>query len=134
MGKVLEDVMGITEDWIQWTSRNKYVNYSPDDFGKEMMEKYPYLFEHSMTLFEKSIKGDFNKREELEQLEYMFDMSEKVKASSNQERAYKDVSVVIGKKYADKYVKPLVDKLDKEGGNNGRKKKNELADMVNNFK
>lgn len=65
-----------------------------------MKLKYEYLHSNSSTLFERCIAGDIN----MSQFNYMLSMLEKVKAGKD----YEQVSVEVGQKLVDVYVKPML--------------------------
>tara|TARA_B100001964_G_C13853905_1_gene431375 strand:- start:120 stop:497 length:378 start_codon:yes stop_codon:yes gene_type:complete len=109
--KVRQDVNGIINERKRWKNNEDYHGFTKKEFGQVMVSKYPYLSDNSRTMFEKCIDGEMEQPDQMEKLEYMLSMLERVQGNQH---SYENVSKEIGQKFADEYVKPLVDKLDKE--------------------
>ena len=73
-----------------------------EQFTEKMQETYSYLYQHSLTLFEKCIDNTID----LPRLEQMLTMLDKVNQGYNLHNA----SVEIGQSLTDHYVKPLIEK------------------------
>ena len=67
------------------------------------------LFKDCPTIFKQCMEGSM----ELDKLNYMLNMMKKV---SNNESSYEQASKDVGQRFADEYLNPLVEKLDKEKG------------------
>ena len=73
---------------------------------KDMEEKHTYLNEKCPRLLKMAVQDRF----EMDKLIYMLHMLRQVQSNKMTE---KQASTVIGQKYADEYVTPLVDNLKK---------------------
>lgn len=102
--KIRKEVNDLCTDTRKWHSKREFGDLNIDEFTEVMKGKYEYLYTNSSTLFERSMKGDLN----MQQLNFMLDMIEKVNAGAD----YQTTSTVVGQRLVDVYVKPLID--DKE--------------------
>ena len=109
--KIRECVNGIILERKRWRNGEDYHGFTKKEFGEVMVSKYTYLSDNSKTMFEKCIDGEMDNPDQMQKLEYMLSMLERVQSKQN---TYENVSKEIGQKFADEYVKPLVDKLDAE--------------------
>ena len=109
--KVWEDVINLIESREQWINKQKYKSATKKEFYNTMTIKYKELYTKTPTLFEKSCNGGFESEEEIQKLEYMIEMSNKIKNNSD---TFENINKEVGKKFADEYVNPIVEKLDKE--------------------
>ena len=112
--QVWEDVINLIEDREKWINKEKYKTSNKKQFYSLMTEKYKELYTKTPTLFEKSCNGGFEKEEDIQKLEYMIEMSKKIQKDPS---SFDNVNKEIGKKFADEYVNPIVEKLNKEKNN-----------------
>lgn len=99
--KIRDAVNGLNKDNRDWLYKRDFRGLTREQFVAEMETKYEYLFTNSKTLFERCLKADLN----MEQLEYMLNMIDRVNAGAD----YHSTSVEVGQKLVDVYVKPLID-------------------------
>ena len=95
-------VLEIMEQTRKWHAKREYQNMTREQFGEAMQNKFNFLYNNSSTLFDRCIIGDIN----LQQLDYMISMINKVNNGSN----YQTVTQEVGQKLVDIYVKPLIEK------------------------
>jgi len=81
-------------------------HFNRAEFIKDMEEKHTYLNEKCPRLLKMAVQDTFD----MKKLLYMLHMLKKVQSNKMTET---QASTVIGQKYADEYVKPLVDNLKK---------------------
>ena len=98
--QIRQEVLAIMADTRLWHSQREFKGLTKDQFIDQMKLKYEYLHSNSSTLFERCIAGDIN----MSQFNYMLSMLEKVKAGKD----YEQVSVEVGQKLVDVYVKPML--------------------------
>ena len=103
--KVRKQIAGLCEDNLKRKTGDDYNFLSKEEYLEKMSEKYSYLKENSATLFDKCIDGSMD----LDRLEQMLAMIEKIKAGKD----FHIASQEIGQSLTDHYVKPIVDKLEK---------------------
>jgi len=98
--QIRQEVLAIMADTRLWHSQREFKGLTKEQFIDQMKLKYEYLHSNSSTLFERCIAGDIN----MSQFNYMLSMLEKVKAGKD----YEQVSVEVGQKLVDVYVKPML--------------------------
>ena len=98
--QIRQEVLAIMADTRFWHSQREFKGLTKEQFIDQMKIKYEYLHTNSSTLFERCIAGDIN----MSQFNYMLSMLEKVKAGKD----YEQVSVEVGQKLVDVYVKPML--------------------------
>jgi hypothetical protein len=77
------------------------------------MEKtYKYLKECSTTVFKNILEED---NFDMDKLKYMLDM---MRDMGEKKTTFENASKEVGQRFADEYIKPLVDKMNKEKGEN----------------
>lgn len=102
-------VSNLCLDTLKWKTGDEYNNLNKAQFIENMRVKYEYLNTNSKTLFEKCIDGSMDSS----RLEQMLSMIDKVNGGKD----YFTASQEIGQSLTDHYVKPLVDKLEKDKKN-----------------
>ena len=100
--KLKSDINMLGADTRAWHSKREFRDMDREQFVEAMKAKHEYLFTNSATLFEWVMQGDLN----MQQLDYMLDMIDKVNAGSD----YHETCVEVGQKLVDVYVKPMLDK------------------------
>ena len=91
----------------EWVEGKKYLNCSLSEFETHMETECEFLFKNCVSLFKMTISGKLN----LNQLKNMLDLMRQVQSGKQK----KDIAdKIVGEKLANVYVKPLVDKLEKE--------------------
>jgi hypothetical protein len=90
----------------KWHSQREYRGLSKDEFVEQMKTKFDYLYNNSSTLFERAMQGDIN----MDQLNFMLGMINRV----NNGEDYQKASVAVGQRMVDTYVKPMLEKQEKE--------------------
>lgn len=108
---VLETVINLIEDREKWLDRKDYTTLNKRAFIIKMREKYLDLAETAPTIFEKCCEGEFEKEENIQKLEYMIEMSKKIRTNPNK---YEDINKEVGAKFAKEYITPVVNKLEKK--------------------
>jgi hypothetical protein len=104
-------VKKLLDERKQWINGKKYKGFNNSKFVEHMKEKYEYLYNASPALFNKLISGFMDDPINYEMLMKMLNLSKDIyKGNKKQE----EVDKGLGKVLADKYVKPVVDKLDKK--------------------
>ena len=101
--RIYREVVAIRNE-IQ--KKNSKFHFNRAEFIKDMEEKHTYLNEKCPRLLKMAVQDRF----EMNKLLYMLHMLRQVQSNKMTE---KQASTVIGQKYADEYVKPLVDNLKK---------------------
>jgi len=96
------EVENLMEDSKKYMHKCAYNEFSKEGFITEMKAKYDYLSTNSATLFEQAIKCEVN----MQQLNYMLNMLDKVNAGAN----YHNTSVEVGQKLVDTYITPVLKK------------------------
>ncbi len=104
--RLKDEVYGLIEDMHSWHFKRNFRELDKDGFVEAMKTKYEYLYVNSQTLFERTLQGDLN----FEHFEYMLTMLDKVNAGGD----YQKVSQEVGQQLVDVYVKPMLDKKDKD--------------------
>jgi hypothetical protein len=91
----------------KWVEGKLYVGCSVEEFSVHMETEHDYLFKNAVTLFKMCVEGTLD----MQKLTQMLMLMRQVQSGQhNKETADK----IVGKKLADVYVQPLVDKLEKE--------------------
>ena len=75
-------------------------------YESKMIEKYNYLYKNVNSIFNGCLKGEMD----INVLTYMINQAKNIK---NNKISQEDASVKIGEKLVDTYVKPLIDKENK---------------------
>lgn len=102
-------IQGLLKDRQDWIAGRKYSTLNREAFHKKMQEQYAYLHTASASLFNKILTGEMDNHKAQAQIKHMLDMLKKVHdGQMTQERA----DHIFGLEQHDKYVKPIVDKLD----------------------
>ena len=109
--EVEKRIIEITKSRRQWRSKDACRGVSVGDFKKKMLEEHSDFLKKCPILFEKAVNGDFEKKDDQNKLKYMLSMMSKVNKKTH---TFEDASKEVGQRFADEYVKPLVEKLDKE--------------------
>ena len=107
--KILNSVKYIINERDAWLTNKKYTELNRNQFELKMQTEEEDLFNECPTIFKQCMEGSMD----LDKLNYMFGMMKKVhKNESTYEQASRDV----GQRFAEEYLNPLVEKLDKEKG------------------
>ena len=94
----------------QWLAGSLHSGSSVEEFSVHMETECDYLFKNALSLFKMCVEGTLDIRK----LDQMLTLMRQVQSGQqNKETADK----IVGKKLADVYVQPLVDKLDAEKKN-----------------
>lgn len=101
--KLKLEVYALCDDTINWFTKKKdeYVHLNKSEFIDTMKIKYEYLYNNSVTLFDRCIIGDLN----IQQLDFILEMLNKINNGAD----FHTTSVAVGQKLVDVYVKPLID-------------------------
>lgn len=97
-----------------WLTGKKYTSLNLEQFNKKMEEEYGYLKTASNVLFSKILSGFMDKPENMNMLMMMLKMSKDI---YDGKRKQEDVDKGLGSVLAQKYVNPVVDKLNKDNNN-----------------
>lgn len=109
--ELMKVIRQIRTDRDDWKLKKRFIKFNENDFVNYVQREYESFVKKAPGLFEKITKGDLDDPQEMSRLIHMVD---RMRAIKNQETTLEDESKVIGQTYADEFVKPLVDKLDKE--------------------
>lgn len=97
-----------------WLTGKKYTSLNLEQFNKKMEEEYGYLKTASNVLFSKVLSGFMDKPENMHMLSMMLKMSKDI---YDGKRKQEEVDKGLGAVLAQKYVNPVVDKLNKDDNN-----------------
>lgn len=103
--KVWSEANSLVKKRKEWDEGKYMPNTLIEDFTEEMRKQHPHIAT-SDKIFYKCINKDMNMNQLKEMLSYL----RQIKKGRSKEAVDKQV----GQMMADRYVKPLVDKLDKE--------------------
>lgn len=104
--RVLKEVNEIREKRTQWDNGNFMRGTSIEEFISAMEEQYSYLNNNAVTLFQKCISKDLDMNRLREMIGYLRQM----KRGRDKESIEKE----IGEKLANRYVQPVLDKIERE--------------------
>lgn len=111
--KIWTDVIELIECREKWIEHTEFLGYDKQKFVNEMKDKFEELYFKTPTIFEKCCNGDFENESEFDKLEYMLDMTRKIRQNSSKDN-YDNITKIVGEKFADEYINPLVDKMEKK--------------------
>ena len=110
---VEEQILKLLKDRLNWLTNetDEFNGMSLNDFENEMKTRYKRLMDSSETLFKKALAGDFDQPQNVNKLIEMLAMMKKV--YHNKIDKYQ-ADVQMGQRYANEYLNPLMDKLNKD--------------------
>jgi hypothetical protein len=115
---VWETVIDVLEDYESWKDQTSHKGKTNKQFTEDMKKKYGKLFLNAPGIFTKCCNGDFQKDDEFDKLVYMLEMSRKIRCGGD---THENVEREVGKRFADEYVKPTIDKLEDKRLKKGKK-------------
>lgn len=118
--KIWDEANKLKQDRYNWKMGKNFQECNKEDFTKRMETKYNYLFTSSSTMFKNLIEDD---KFDMDKLEYMINLMRSMK---DKKKTFESASQEVGKRFADEYIQPLVDKLDKEKSEKEENKVEEL--------
>ena len=118
--KIWEEANALKNDRYRWKMGLNHKDCNKAEFVQKMEKTYKYLKESSSTIFNNLIEED---NIEMDKLKYMLDM---MRTMGEKKTTYENASKEVGQRFADEYIKPLVDKLENE------KKEKENMEQENN--
>ena len=92
----------------EWKMGINYKDCNKEEFISKMEKTYSYLHIASNTIFKNIIEEEHF---DMDKLKYMVDMLRSMKSN---EKTFESASKEVGAHFAEQYIKPVVDKLDKE--------------------
>jgi hypothetical protein len=98
-------------DRAKWMIGQKYPECNLEEFNKKMHTEYAYLQNASPVLFEKILSGFMDDQNNFNMMMRMLSLSKDIYDGKKKQD---DVDKGLGQVLANKYVKPVVDKLDKD--------------------
>jgi hypothetical protein len=104
-------VLQMLSDKYNWTMGKKHRELNREDFQNEMKKKYSYLENASPMLFEKILSGFFDDKNNLNMMMNMLNLSKEIYDGKKKQE---DVDKGLGQILANKFIKPVVDKLDND--------------------
>lgn len=108
--QIEKEVNGFISDRKDWMVGKKYASLNRDAFEANMKEKYAYLFVASKIMFDKCISGELDNKHQKQQfnemINYLKQIHDGIKTQDEVEKEF-------GEKLSEKYVNPVVEKLDK---------------------
>lgn len=108
--KVELHLNNLIKDRNLWRFGKKYTDLNLPEFNSRMKEEYSYLATSSPMLFEKAISGFMDNQNNLNMITNMLKL---LKDIYDGKKKQEDVDKSLGKVLADKYIAPVIDKLDK---------------------
>lgn len=105
--KIWQQANSLKQERYEWKMGLNHKDCNREEFITKMETTYSYLKESSNTIFKNIIEQD---NFEMTKLKYMIDMMRSMKSK---EKTFENASKEVGEKFAEEYIKPLVDKLDK---------------------
>jgi len=105
--KILASVNFLMTSRDEWLSNKNYTDLNRNQFELLMQTKESNLFEECPTIFKQCIEGSM----EMDKLHYMLNM---MKIVNKNEASYENITKAVGERFAEEYINPLVEKLDKE--------------------
>lgn len=118
--KIWDEANKLKQDRYNWKMGKDFQDCNKEDFTKRMQTKYNYIFTSSSTMFKNLIEDDMF---DMNKLEYMINMMRSMK---DKKKTFESASQEVGKRFADEYIQPLVDNLDKQKPEKEEKKVEEL--------
>jgi hypothetical protein len=107
--RVLKEVNEIREKRKQWDDGGFMRGASIEEFITAMETEYSYLNSNAVTLFQKCINKDLDMNRLREMIGYLRQMMSG--------RSKEIIEKEIGEKLANRYVQPVLDKLEKDKNN-----------------
>lgn len=118
--KIWQQANSLKKQRYEWKMGINHKDCNREEFIAKMETTYSYLKESSNTIFKNLIEeDDFD----MKKLKYMVDM---MKSMKSKEKTLESASKEVGEKFAEEYIKPLVEKLDKE---KAEKKDNKIEEV-----
>jgi|SaaInlStandDraft_2_1057019.scaffolds.fasta_scaffold87485_2 hypothetical protein len=121
--KIWEEANALKKDRHEWKMGINFKECNELAFKKEMETKYAYLNKCSSSIFTNFLNGE---NLEMDKLKYMLDMMRSLK---EKKMSHEEASKEVGATFAEQYIKPLVDKLEKEKKEKEEKEKDTLDDI-----
>ena len=107
--QVEKEVNSFISDRKDWMVGKKYASLNRDAFESKMKENYAYLFVASKIMFDKCLNGELDNKHQRKQFDEMIGFLKQMYDGS---RTKDEVEKEFGQVLADKYVNPIVDKLE----------------------
>ena len=121
--KIWEEVNALKKQRYEWKMGLNHKDCNREEFIAKMETTYSYLKESSNTIFKNLIEeDDFD----MKKLKYMVDM---MKSMKSKEKTFESASKEVGEKFAEEYIKPLVEKLDKEKAKKAENEDNKIEEV-----
>jgi hypothetical protein len=117
--KIWEEANALKKDRHEWKMGINFKACNELEFKAEMEIKYSYLKTCSSSIYTNFLNGE---NLEMDKLKYMLDMMRSLK---EKKMSHDEASKEVGATFAEQYIKPLVDKLEKEK----KEKKETLNDI-----
>ncbi len=102
-------IHSMLKDRREWIQGKKYATLNREAFNKKMESVYSYLHTASSTLYNKTLTGELDNPRNLAQLNHMLTMLKEVHDGKRTQEA---ADHKFGLEQHNKYVKPVIDKLD----------------------
>ena len=99
----------LLKDRVAYLQKRQNQDLSLPEFINKMCTTYSYLHTASKTLFDKVMSGELDNPEAQARVKQMLYL---MRSIQDGKRTQDDADKLFGKVMADKYVKPIVDKLD----------------------
>jgi len=106
--KIWDEANRFSTDKYNWKMGKDFKDCNETEFTTKMEIKYNYLKSNTSSIFNQIIQQE---KIDMDKLKYMLDM---LRSIGKKQISFENASKEVGQKFADEYVKPLVDKLDKE--------------------
>lgn len=123
--KIWEEANALKKDRYEWKMGLNHKDCNREEFVQKMEKTYNYLKESSSTVFNNLLKEDIF---DMDKLKYMLDM---MRSMGEKKTTFENASKEVGQRFADEYIKPLVDKINKEKKQENEEKKQENQEKIN---
>jgi len=110
--KIWDEANALKKDRYEWKMGLNHKDCNREEFVQKMEKTYKYLKESSSTVFKNILEED---NIDMDKLKYMLDM---MRDMGEKKTTFENASKEVGQHFADEYIKPLVDKMNKEKGEN----------------
>ena len=109
--KIEVELISLLKDRTRWRTGQDFKDLNPTKFQETMKITYKYLYETSPSLFKGSFDGMFDTPVGRDHIKHMIKL---MKDIYDGKKIQEDVDKQLGKELADEYIKPIIDKLEKD--------------------
>lgn len=117
--KIWEEANALKKDRYEWKMGLNHKDCNREEFVQKMEKTYKYLKESSSTVFNNLLEEDIF---DMDKLKYMLDM---MRSMGEKKTTFENASKEVGQRFADEYIKPMVDKMKEENEEKKEEEKEE---------